>query len=156
LTRDEVQTRSEGALQAAEGVLSRLTDALTAPDWLMRVRGQMVLPDRIDDAVAQVLRVDLAIGTELATRRNKVAELTRGRLRELGVEPTATRLDDLVSQLVARARVAEPRPPAPPRVALGLVLAASFAGLMFAWGREPLWLAIVASIALVAWVTLRR
>ncbi|MBL8951659.1 MAG: hypothetical protein JNK82_12835 [Myxococcaceae bacterium] len=109
--RDEVALRSEGALEAAEQALGRVERALSAPDWLMFVRDGALGQERVDDAVDAVLRVDLAFGTELSTRRNRAAELARRKLRELGVESRATRLEDLLAQLVARASTAAPAGP---------------------------------------------
>lgn len=149
-----MRVRSEGALDAVEVALTRVENVLRAPDWLAHLRAQTEVPQRIDDAVDQVLRVDLAIGTELGVRRNKVAELARDRLRKLGVESTATKLDDLLVQLVARARVADATPDrsALPtmKLAFGATVAAALLGLIFGWGIEPTILIVIATVLFIA------
>jgi CRP-like cAMP-binding protein len=128
VTRDEVRTRSEGALDGAELALRHVENGLNTTSWFAYARAQTRMPERLDDAIEQVARLDARAGAELRRRYARCLRLARKRLTRLGAEPTATRLEDTLAQLVARARQLD----APPRQApsRGLLLGGAAASAL--------------------------
>ncbi|MBL8958075.1 MAG: hypothetical protein JNK82_45295 [Myxococcaceae bacterium] len=111
MTRDEVSTRSEGALEAAERALTRVENGLGTSEWFAYARAQTRMPRLLDEAIEQVARVDSGTGAGLRARYDRCRRLARRRLERLGSTSDATRLDDLLAQLVARARQLDELPP---------------------------------------------
>ena len=113
MNRDELAKRSEGALDVVDaatadcGLLERL---LKAPDWLVRLRAA---PSLVSDevakeaelarAVARVDKLDASALKPLGAARKRLAKRVKARLRELEVEPSPAKLEDLLAQLLARA-----------------------------------------------------
>lgn len=161
VTRDEVRTRSEGALDAADLALTHVENGLSTSMWFAYVRAQARMPERLDDAIEQVARLDARAGAELRERYVRCLKLARKRLKRLGSAPTTPRLEDALAQLVARARQLDAPPPMTPPsrglvfgVAAAGALAAALVSIYSPWHREPAFVAM--GFALVAYVMLFR
>ncbi len=112
MTRDELARRSEGALDTVDDAVLRteiLIRLLREPDWLFRIREAPELireeverEKLLDEAVARVQKLDASATEPLAAARVRLAKVAASRLRELDVESTASKLEDLLAQLVAR------------------------------------------------------
>lgn len=113
MTHDELATRAEGALTVVETSLAHcehLERTLKTMDWLQQLRAEpSLLRDEVgreaelEKAVTRVHKLDPDALKPLGAVRRRLARLASRRLRDLGVEPTATKLEDLLAQLVSRA-----------------------------------------------------
>jgi hypothetical protein len=105
-----VRIRSEGALDSVEDAIRRYEKI----EELLRFPVESVhheLPSAAVDEAA-VARLDALDGEpvrRLAALRRRVAEAARAQLRKRDIEPTATGVEDLLAQLIARSNV--PRRP---------------------------------------------
>lgn len=112
MTRDELAKRSEGALDTVDDAVIRtdlLVRLLREPDWLFRVREAPALireeverEKLLDEAVARVQKLDASAVEPLTAARARLAKIAASRLRDLDVDSTASKLEDLLAQLVAR------------------------------------------------------